>query len=257
MMNPDDKLFQRLKYIKKCYWCGNKASNGVGDHLPPKSLMRDIKTKCRLMSVPACASCNNGFSNNDTDIIAALSMTANAFTSEVPNEATAPYKRIFGTTNGAPGNNATLRKFLRALKRVNIIDQYGVFLQHAYGIGGNELSDAFMLYSKRLAKASWMVLTKECMPVDMIVQGVFLQDGPIDHIDKIDIITNLVATALIPNQPNVTWARRFYSHDTYYFSTIVQEGNQQTGLTVLCFYRNYIIVFFGHLKYSDTTNESV
>jgi hypothetical protein len=80
-MSKQNKSYTLGRNGTLCAYCGKPATSR--DHIPPKSLFLSPRPE-NLITVPACAECNNGASSDDTVFRDELSIMAGSFGESAP-----------------------------------------------------------------------------------------------------------------------------------------------------------------------------
>jgi hypothetical protein len=154
----------KQKRIGSCTYCG-KQSELTDDHIPPKCLFPPAERK-NLLTVPACGSCNLGFSKDDEYFRLMLSIRI-----DLPNTEAANYIKDSAMRSLRRNEATRFRHALKSsLKRVPYHTQAGIYIGHvpAMQIDGNRLRRT----CERMVKGFYAHYMKRSVPSTHEVKAV-------------------------------------------------------------------------------------
>jgi hypothetical protein len=124
-----DNLFNATKHGRVCAYCNSAAS--TRDHIPPRSLFTPPLPR-NLITVPACAACNQGFSNDDEVFRNEFSILAGCF-----GESAKAAERLPPSIRSIKRNKATLKKMVFGATPIERYSPGGIYLGLGYAVPVN------------------------------------------------------------------------------------------------------------------------
>ncbi len=198
----------RVPQVRACVYCGSTAGI-TRDHIPPKSLFNKPRPH-NLITVPACAKCNKGFSADDDYFWLTLASRAEA----APNPDALPASLRAIEHLSRPEATGFRSTFLNTLYAAELVTSSGLFLRRgfAYDVSFVRLNRV----AARITRGLYCFERNTLMPSDYIATARALDGFQTEAIEELQPFLSFVS-----REPRHSIGRGF----SYKFASITDDSS--------------------------------
>lgn len=211
--------------MQTCIYCQTNPK-GTNDHVPPKGLFREPRPS-NLITVPACFSCNNGFSADD-DYFLNLALDWPASES---NDGKGVVEKRLRSMKRKEGRNAW-KPFFAKVKAVEVYSPGGLYLANSFEF---TLDTSRLIRTvNRMIRGLYFVFTKSLLPLGDYARSMLFSHYVEQHKSEPESIEFI---QFIPRLPG-----RVVGEDTFEARFCVLDPDRHSSFWYLEFYRRFAFV---------------